>query len=203
MEDTGKRLCRRPGCTKQTMIGDMVGDGSGGGGNGDRSDNGSVSGLCAKHATEDISALPLPRKNCHAPGGECKVRPFYGVLGSGNPLFCARHSFDGLVDLRATGKSKSRSRSGKTNAGGDGDGDGDGDGNGNGGSKEVAVTATSKTTPSKTTPSKNRSGGGRRGCSDPGCPTRPTYGWKGSTTRYFCSKHATLGMVDVATKRCV
>lgn len=202
MVDTGKRLCRCPGCSKEAARGDTAAAGG---------DNRSGTGLCAQHAAEAAPAMPsqLPRNKCKWPAEECKVRPFYGIPGSRNPEFCARHSYDGMVDLRDASRSKSRSgrkkaggkaggSSGKKNAA-DGAGAGPSAGAGaavvggaDGGSNEAAVAQPF------------RSGtGGRRSCSYPDCRTRPTYGWKGNTARECCSKHAHAEMVDVSTKRCV
>ena len=207
MIDTGKRLCKRPGCIKEAAHGGMVGGVGGGGGAGGNGgggaggDNRLAPDLCAQHAAESARAArsQLPRNKCKWAAEDCKVRPFYGVPGSRNPEFCARHSFEGLVDLRGPGRSKTKADggSGKTTAADGGVGGVgvrvSGGGGGGGGSSGAALTPVAQ--PSKT--------GGRRVCSYPDCPTRPTYGWKGNTTRECCAKHAQPGMVDVATKRCV
>lgn len=207
MIDTGRRLCRHPGCNKEFVRDNVAGNVVGGGGGDDGGNSGTGTGtgtgsrpgseLCLQHAAEEGAVAPdplvgvhvipsslLPRNKCQAPGGECKTRPFYGLPGSGNPEFCARHSYDGLVDLRSAYRRRSSRSSGKLTA------------------EAEAAAATAAAAAAASTPTKSRSGG-KKTCSHPGCEIRPTYGVKGNTARECCSKHAKPGMVDVATRRCV
>ncbi|CAM9843387.1 unnamed protein product [Pylaiella littoralis] len=126
------------------------------------------------------STTPWRRKKCLSAGGGCKVRPFYGVPGSGNPEFCARHAHGGLIDLRVSRRSRSSSSSSSSGGGGR---------SGDGGEATAQQ-------------GRSRKPGSSRACSHRGCPTRPTYGAKGATAREYCSKHAEPGMVDVTTRRC-
>lgn len=179
--DSRKRLCKSPDCTKQAQWMEEIGEGDYG------DNNHNMADFCPQHAAEGAhvsrthtsssgtgSATPWLRKKCLSAGGGCKVRPFYGIPGSRNPEFCARHAHDGLIDLRVS----RRSNSGSSSSGGDGG------------------EATAKQ-------GRSRNSGSSRACSHRGCPTRPTYGAKGATAREYCSKHAKPGMVDVATRRYV